>query len=164
MIYSIHLIYLSNLIYSMYLIYLIYLICLIYLIHLINFVLLIYSIFVLFDSFYLLKLFISFILFNWFIVSTCSLLGFVWKTDRQTDRPSDLVLDASTPKHKNLKCGKRKVETYWTKHLKIWRFGLATWILAYFAKYLRTQCTFFKTDFCIETMSSSRSFWVPWTL
>ena len=53
---------------------------------------------------------------------------------------------------------------YWPKCLKIWRFGLATWILAHFAQYLWTRCILFKTDFCIETVSSSRSFWVPWTL
>ena len=53
---------------------------------------------------------------------------------------------------------------YWPKSLKIWRFGLATSIWARFGQYLRTQCIFFKTDFCVETVSSSWTFRVPWSL
>ena len=34
----------------------------------------------------------------------------------------------------------------------------------HFCQYLRTRWIFFKTDFCVETLGSSRSFWVPWTL
>ena len=37
-------------------------------------------------------------------------------------------------------------------------------IFGYFGWFLRNRCVFFKTDFCVETVSSSRSFWVPWTL
>ena len=32
-----------------------------------------------------------------------------------------------------------------------------------FNQYIRTQCILIKTDFCVETVGSSRSFWVPWT-
>ena len=47
---------------------------------------------------------------------------------------------------------------------KIWRFGLVSWILTLFCSYLGTRWIFFKTDFCTETVSSSPSFWAPWTL
>ena len=35
--------------------------------------------------------------------------------------------------------------------------------LTHFGWYLRTRCIFFKTDFCIEIVSLSRSIWIPWT-
>ena len=56
------------------------------------------------------------------------------------------------------------VPRYLPKRLKISRFGLATWIFAYFGEYLGTHGIFFKTVFCVETVISCRSFWVPWTL
>ena len=36
--------------------------------------------------------------------------------------------------------------------------------LAHFDWYLGTRCIFFKTDFCVETVSPSPSIWIPWTL
>ena len=36
--------------------------------------------------------------------------------------------------------------------------------LTHFGRYLGTRCTFFKTDFCVETVSQSRSIWIPSTL
>ena len=36
--------------------------------------------------------------------------------------------------------------------------------LTHFDWYLGTRCIVFKTDFCIETVSPSRSIWIPWTL
>ena len=36
--------------------------------------------------------------------------------------------------------------------------------LTHFGWYLGTRCIFFKTDFCVETVSPSRSIWIPWTL
>ena len=36
--------------------------------------------------------------------------------------------------------------------------------LIHFDRYLGTRCIVFKTDFCIETVSPSRSIWIPWTL
>ena len=56
-----------------------------------------------------------------------------------------------------------RVPRYWPKSLKIMRFGLATSILAHFGQYLGTWCVFFEIVFCVETVSSSRSFWVPWS-
>ena len=51
-----------------------------------------------------------------------------------------------------------RVPRYWPKSLQIMRFGLATWILAYFGQYLGTLCVFLKNVFCVETVSSSRPF------
>ena len=51
-----------------------------------------------------------------------------------------------------------RVPRYWPKSLKIMRFGLATSILAHFGQYLETRCIFLETVFCVETVSSSRSF------
>ena len=36
--------------------------------------------------------------------------------------------------------------------------------LTHFCRYLGTRCIFFETDFCVETVSPSRSIWIPWTL
>ena len=33
--------------------------------------------------------------------------------------------------------------------------------LTHFGRYLRTQSIFFKTDFCVETVSPRRSIWIP---
>ena len=35
--------------------------------------------------------------------------------------------------------------------------------LTHFGRYLGTRCIFFKTDFCVGTVSPSRSIWIPWT-
>ena len=71
----------------------------------------------------------------------------------QNDR---LELTVSTQKSvlKNM----HRVLKYLPKCPKICRFGLATWILAHSDQYLGTRCIFFKTEFCVETVSSSRSF------
>ena len=49
---------------------------------------------------------------------------------------------------------------YWSKCVKIWGFGLAGEIPTHLYQYFRIQYIFFKTDFCVETVSSSRLFWV----
>ena len=57
-----------------------------------------------------------------------------------------------------------RIPRYWSKCVKIWGFGLADQIPTHLYQYLRIRCIFFKTDCCVETVSSSRSFWIPWTL
>ena len=54
------------------------------------------------------------------------------------------------------------IPRYWTKCVKIWKFGLLSKIPPHLYKYLGIRCLFFKTDFCFETVSLSQSFWVPW--
>ena len=52
---------------------------------------------------------------------------------------------------------------YWQKCIRIWLFKQNDKIWLPFRQYLWTQCIFFKTDFCIETLGLSRSL-VPWSL
>ena len=77
----------------------------------------------------------------------------------QNDR---LELTVSTQKSvlKNMHWGLR----YWPKRAQIEVAKPNLHILRHFGQYLRTRYVFFKTDFCIETVGSSRSFWVPWSL
>ena len=53
---------------------------------------------------------------------------------------------------------------YWQKCIRIWLFKQNDKIWLPFCQYLWTQCIFSETDFYIETVGSSRSFWVPWSL
>ena len=77
----------------------------------------------------------------------------------QNDR---LELTVSTQKSvlKNM----HRVPRYWWKCVGIWPAKPNLHIFGQFWWYLWTQCIFFKPDFCIETVSSSQSFWVPWSL
>ena len=77
----------------------------------------------------------------------------------QIDR---LGLTVSTQKTilKNMHRGQRKRP----KCVKFCWFGLEGQFLTLFWWYLGTRCIFFKTDFSIETVSLSRSIWIPWTL
>ena len=43
---------------------------------------------------------------------------------------------------------------------KFWLAKLNLHFSTQFGRYLRPRCIFFKTDFCIELLSSSRTFWV----
>ena len=50
-----------------------------------------------------------------------------------------------------------RVPRYEPKCAKIWVTKLNQHILQRFGQYLGTRSIFFKTDFCVETVSSSRS-------
>ena len=51
-----------------------------------------------------------------------------------------------------------QVLSYWSKCPKFSRFGLASPIWTRFDQYLGIRCIFFKTDCCVETVSSSQLF------
>ena len=76
----------------------------------------------------------------------------------QNDR---LELTVSTQKTVSKKT--HRVPRYWPKCAKIQVAKPNLIILRHFGQYLGTRCVFFKTVFCVETLSSSRSFWVPWS-
>ena len=50
---------------------------------------------------------------------------------------------------------------YWAKHAKNRVAKPNLHIFRQFGRYLGTRCIFFNTDFYVETVRSSRSFWVP---
>ena len=62
---------------------------------------------------------------------------------------------------KNLFLNQKK---YYQKSEQNWPSKPNLQNLIHFDRYLGTRCIVFKTDFCIETVSPSRSFWIPWTL
>ena len=71
----------------------------------------------------------------------------------QNDR---LELTVSTQKTVSKKM--HRVPRYWPKCAKIEVAKPNLIILRLFGQYLGTRCVFFKTVFCVETVSSSRSF------
>ena len=71
----------------------------------------------------------------------------------QNDR---LELTVSTQKTVSKKT--HRVPRYWPKCAKIEVAKPNLIILRLFGQYLGTRCVFFKTVFCVETVSSSRSF------
>ena len=52
---------------------------------------------------------------------------------------------------------------YCPKYVEIWTFGSKSQFLAHISRFLWTHCIFLKTDWCVETVSPSRSKRVPWT-
>ena len=65
--------------------------------------------------------------------------------------------------HSDLK-KKQWVQRYRRISAKNCLFEQNAQILTYFGQYLMTRYFFFRTDFCVEIVSSSRSKRVPWTL
>ena len=51
-----------------------------------------------------------------------------------------------------------RVPRYWQKCIQIYLFKQNVKNFLHFCQYLRTRCIFFKTDFCVETLGSSRLF------
>ena len=84
----------------------------------------------------------------------------VYKVHGTQNNRLELTVSTQQSVLKNL----HRVPRYWQKHPKLCRFGLATWFLGRFAKYLGTRCIFLKPDFCVETLTLRRLIWIPWTL
>ena len=57
---------------------------------------------------------------------------------------------------------KYRVMRYCPKYVKIWAFCSKSQFLALIRRYLWTHCIFFKSDWCVETVSPSRSKRVSW--
>ena len=53
---------------------------------------------------------------------------------------------------------------YWPNCGENWRFGLPSQNLSHFDTLLGLRGILFKTNFCVETLSSSQLFWVWWSL